>query len=200
MVHRRSLLAGCAATLTTITAGCAGMSGNQSDYISLSSRVTNQATETEPPTIELQLQNESSRTLILSSNDRKPLTVFPRLKGSTGSVVALPKNVTGVDADVSSSPDAGCWRFVTPDGETPEIDIAMRESSVRLSAGDTFGVRHRLYYEGDGERCFPDGEYTNSQAVTVESTQGGDVRESTVEVVVTAAKNGISDVSVTGPL
>lgn len=199
MVSRRHFLVSTIGALCA-GSGCTQLSGRESSLaVSFESIVLAQARENEPPTVNLRVHNDSSEALTLSSDGHQPFMYFPRLDGEAGSMVLLPESSGELGADVASTQQNGCWRFLTPEGDEPDIVIRMDEDKVELPPDRAYTVRHELYYKG-ADRCFPDGEYSKQQSIQIEAVEEGNTREILTETTVTIDQNAITDVSIDGPI
>lgn len=198
MTLRREFLATAAALSV---AGCSQPAGSELESsLSADASIVRQASEDTPLTIQFELRNEGSKTLVVSSEDAIPFVVFPRLSGPVGDAILLPPRRSEVTADVSASQTDGCWKFVTPEGNDPEIIIEMDANRLSLDPESKHTVRHKIYYDAIDDRCFPSGSYREEHPIRLEESEADQRPSVTVEPVLTVGEDGTSKIEIKGSL
>jgi hypothetical protein len=151
-------------------AGCISSGGAAKPQVLVETAVVSQPTADRAPTVEFTLTNEGGGEIIASANSNEPFVIVPRLDGTDASVVLLP-SVRKVTSDVAESRTDGCWRFVTPDGDDAKFVYEDDVDRLSLGSGLSHTVQHRLFYDGDENDCFPDGNYTTVHRVRFHETE-----------------------------
>lgn len=190
-MNRRRLLA-IVTTSTTAFAGCASSSGEKTNRVSTGGEVRKQPIDDHPPEIQFSLTNESDDSITVSANNEKPFVNFPRLTVDSGSLVLLPTTDPHIHADVASTQTDGCWRFVDADGNEIYVYHDDIDDRLTLKSGGTHRVIHRLFYDGEGSDCFPEGDYTADHTIEFDDA-GGTV---TFSVQVSVSDGQLSGVEV----
>lgn len=132
--------------------------------------VVTRATADNPLRVEYRLTNRGRRAVTVQSGNKQPFVFVDRLTGPAGDVVLVPVDVDDVSSDVASSPTEGCWRFRTPNGADARLGGAMDIDWTTIDPGETYAVRHDVYYEGDEETCFSPGGYSATTTVSFGGT------------------------------
>jgi hypothetical protein len=179
MPSRRQLLA-TAATLLPAISGCTAVTqtdspetdGDTKTDITTNSEIISQATEASPAVISFRFTNDSGDIITVVANASAPFTYFPRLSGSKGEIVVVPvRDDSKFSATVASSQIQDCWRFREPNGEEAALWVEDSIDPLTMDPGQTYSVRHRLYFDGEMDGCFPDGHYSTVQTVSFDQQE-----------------------------
>ena len=191
-MNRRQLLA-TVATSTSVLAGCSSTTGDETTRIATDSEVREHPSADRPPVVSFALTNVSDEPITVSANEMKPFVYFPRLTGESGALVLIPGNDPHVYADVASTPTDGCWRFADDEGEETYVVTNSIADRITLEPDQVHRVNQQLYYEGEEDDCFQDGDYSSEHTVEFHEA------EETVEfaVRVTVSDKRISSLEVT---
>jgi len=144
---------------------------SRTDRIAVEADVVAPATDEHPTRTEYRVRNNVDSTLAVQSYEVKPFTMLDRFVGASGAAVfvPLPLRSGNVFSDnVASTQVDECWRFVTASGDEAALGSTLVIEQATIEPGDTYTVRHSIYYErssgqpaqdGDRPPCFPPGEY-----------------------------------------
>jgi hypothetical protein len=133
-----------------------------------------QPSDQQPAKLRLVLKNEGDETITVDPlATGHPLEDAGPLVGERGDGVLLPRNTDTISiagGEVPDSPTNGCWRFEP--GETGTIEWTMYEYRTKIEPGETYAVKHGVYYDGPEDACFPAGAYRTENRLELTPRDG----------------------------
>jgi hypothetical protein len=194
MARRRDILTSLSGAVAL--AGCGSLGRRETTptdterSLSYIARVVSQASDSQPLTIEVGVQNDSERVVSIAATGRgKPFEELNQFTGDGGELVAVPPDNNRVSVDgLTQSPVDECWRLVGEDGERATIAAISTASAVSVAVDGRYAVRHHVYERTVDGPCFPPGEYESSLTVIAGGQQGEPAADLTYTLTVDESK------------